>query len=202
MTELSPITTILTPADHDDPIRSRSAGRAAPHAEVRIVDADGDEVPRGDVGEIVARGDHVMAGYWNRSDATADAVRRGWMHTGDLGSMDSDGYVYVVDRLKDMIITGGENVYSVEVENALAAHPGVASVAVVGLPDETWGERVHAVVVAAGDVPADFTELLDAHCRAMIAPYKVPRTFEFVAALPMSGAGKILKRELRAAALV
>ena len=124
-----------------------SAGRAAPHVEVRIVDPDDHEVARGEVGEVVVRGDNVMLGYWNRADDTAAAARDGWMHTGDGGRMDDNGYVFIVDRIKDMIITGGENVYSAEVENALASHPAVAAVAVIGVPDPDWGERVHAVVV-------------------------------------------------------
>ena len=194
MTELSPVTTLLAPADHDNPALRRAAGRAVPHAEVRIVDEDDNEVPRGVVGEVVARGDHVMLGYWNKPEATAEAVRDGWMHTGDGGYMDDDGYVFIVDRIKDMIVTGGENVYSAEVENALATHRAVASCAVIGIPDERWGERVHAVVVTKDDVTAD--ELVE-HCRGSIAGYKVPRTIEFAATLPLSGAGKILKRELR-----
>ncbi|TSD99919.1 long-chain-fatty-acid--CoA ligase [Skermania sp. ID1734] len=196
MTELSPVTTLLSPTDHDDPTLRRSAGRAVPHAEVRIVDADDNELPRGSVGEVVAFGDHVMLGYWNKPEATAEAVHDGWMHTGDGGYMDDRGYVFIVDRLKDMIITGGENVYSAEVENALAKHPAVAACAVIGVPDAQWGERVHAVVVLKEGQQASEDELRE-HCRALIANYKVPRSAEFVAALPMSGAGKILKRELR-----
>ncbi|MFC9786318.1 long-chain-fatty-acid--CoA ligase [Rhodococcus sp. NPDC127528] len=196
MTELSPITTLLSPADHDDPTLQRAAGRAVPHAEVRIVDADDNEVPRGTVGEVVARGDHVMRGYWNMPKDTAEALRGGWMHTGDGGYMDENGYVFIVDRLKDMIITGGENVYSVEVENALAKHPAVAACAVIGVPDERWGERVHAVIVTTPGGHASSDELR-AHCRALIGSYKVPRSIEFVDALPVSGAGKILKRALR-----
>jgi acyl-CoA synthetase (AMP-forming)/AMP-acid ligase II len=196
MTELSPCATLLTPADHDDPALHRSAGRAAPHTEVRIVDPNDDEVPRGEVGEIVVRGDNVMLGYWNRPDDTAAAVRGGWMHTGDGGRMDERGYVFVVDRLKDMIITGGENVYSAEVENALASHPAVAACAVIGVPDADWGERVHAVIVLLPDRTATADEIR-AHCKTLIAGYKSPRTVDFVASLPMSGAGKILKRDLR-----
>jgi acyl-CoA synthetase (AMP-forming)/AMP-acid ligase II len=196
MTELSPVATLLTPADHDDPALRRSAGRAAPHAEVRIVDPDGREVPRGEVGEVVVRGDNVMLGYWNRPDDTAAAVRDGWMHTGDGGRMDDNGYVFIVDRIKDMIITGGENVYSAEVENALAKHPAVAAVAVIGVPDPDWGERVHAVVVLLPGHNAT-EEQLRAHCKTLVAGYKAPRSVDFVDAMPMSGAGKILKRELR-----
>ncbi|MUM36023.1 AMP-binding protein, partial [Mycolicibacterium sp. CBMA 361] len=117
MTELAPAATFLSPADHHDPTLRRSAGRALPHVEVRVVDADDSELPRGEVGEVVVRGDNVMLGYWNRPDETAAALRGGWMHTGDMGRMDDAGYLFVIDRLKDMIITGGENVYSAEVEN-------------------------------------------------------------------------------------
>jgi acyl-CoA synthetase (AMP-forming)/AMP-acid ligase II len=196
MTELSPCATLLTPADHDNPALHRSAGRAAPHVEVRIVDAGDHEVPRGEVGEIVVRGDNVMLGYWNRSQDTAAAVRDGWMHTGDGGRMDENGYVFIVDRIKDMIITGGENVYSAEVENALASHPAVAACAVIGIPDAEWGERVHAVVVLQPEQRATPDEIRT-HCKTLIAGYKAPRSVDFVDALPMSGAGKILKRELR-----
>jgi acyl-CoA synthetase (AMP-forming)/AMP-acid ligase II len=196
MTELSPCATLLTPADHDDPTLHTSAGRAAPHTEVRIVDTNDRELPRGEVGEIVVRGDNVMLGYWNRPADTAAAVRDGWMHTGDGGRMDERGYVFVVDRIKDMIITGGENVYSAEVENALASHPAVAACAVIGVPDPDWGERVHAVVVLLGDHAATADDIRT-HCKTLIAGYKSPRTVDFVDALPMSGAGKILKRELR-----
>jgi acyl-CoA synthetase (AMP-forming)/AMP-acid ligase II len=196
MTELSPCATLLTPADHDDPALHRSAGRAAPHVEVRIVDAGDNEVPRGEVGEIVVRGDNVMLGYWNRPLDTAAAVRDGWMHTGDGGQMDENGYVFIVDRIKDMIITGGENVYSAEVENALAGHPAVAACAVIGVPDSDWGERVHAVVVLLPGQQATAEEIRT-HCKTLIAGYKAPRSVDFVDALPMSGAGKILKRDLR-----
>ena len=163
---------------------------------MRIVDEADVEVPRGVVGEICVRGDHVMLGYWNQPDETAMALRGGWMHTGDGGYMDDGGYVFVVDRLKDMIITGGENVYSAEVENALAKHPAVAQCAVIGLPDPDWGERVHAVVVRKPAAEVTGEELRE-FCRGQIANYKLPRSVAFVDALPMSGAGKILKRELR-----
>ncbi|MEU3011624.1 long-chain-fatty-acid--CoA ligase [Nocardia asteroides] len=197
MTELAPVATLLTAADHDDPTLARSCGRAAVHAEVRIVGEDDAELARGQVGEIVVRGDHVMAGYWNKPEESAAALRGGWMHTGDAGYMDERGYVFVVDRLKDMIVTGGENVYSVEVENAVAKHPAVAQVAVIGVPDQDWGERVHAVVVLALGAAVTEAELRE-FCRAHIANYKLPRSVEFLDALPVSGAGKILKRDLRA----
>jgi acyl-CoA synthetase (AMP-forming)/AMP-acid ligase II len=196
MTELAPVATLLRPEDHDQPHLLRSAGRAAPHTEVRIVDESGAEVPRGSIGEIVVRGDNVMLGYLNKPDATREALRGGWLHTEDMGRMDEHGYVFIVDRLKDMIISGGENVYSAEVENALASHPAVAQCAVIGLPDKRWGERVHAVVVLKPGMTATEADLQDA-CRERIAGYKLPRSMDFVASLPLSPAGKILKKALR-----
>ncbi|MDT5017312.1 MAG: hypothetical protein QOD39_3472 [Mycobacterium sp.] len=196
MTEMAPVVALLLPADHDNPALRGAAGRAAPHVEVRIVDPDGHDVPRGEVGEVVARGDNVMLGYWNRAEDTAAAIRDGWMHTGDGGRMDENGYIFIVDRIKDMIITGGENVYSAEVENALASHPAVAACAVIGVPDSEWGERVHAVAVLLPGQQATVDEIRT-HCKTLIAGYKAPRSVDFVDALPMSGAGKILKRELR-----
>jgi acyl-CoA synthetase (AMP-forming)/AMP-acid ligase II len=196
MSEAAPIA-ILDADDHRVDGRLRSAGRAAVSVEVRIVDRNGDEVSRGTAGEVAVRGGHVMAGYWAKPKETAAAVRDGWMHTGDVAYMDDDGYVFIVDRLKDMILTGGENVYSTEVENALGRHPAVATCAVVGLPDPDWGERVHAVVVLKPGAHASVDELRR-HTKGLIAGYKTPRSVEFVDALPTSGAGKILKSELRA----
>jgi acyl-CoA synthetase (AMP-forming)/AMP-acid ligase II len=195
MTELAPVATLLGPADHEAG-RLRAAGRAAPHAEVRVVDADDAEVPAGVVGEIIVRGGHVMQGYWNQPDETASALRGGWMHTGDGGYLDEQGYLYVVDRLKDMIVSGGENVYSAEVENAVARHPAVAQCAVIGVPDPDWGERVHAVVVLHPGTTLTAAELRE-HVKTLIAGYKAPRSMEITDALPLSGAGKVLKRELR-----
>ena len=199
MTELGPVATVLRDEDHHDaehPERLRSVGRAAAHAEVRVVDADDVEVPRGSVGEIVVRGAHVMLGYWQMPAETAEALRGGWMHTGDAGYMDEYGYVFLVDRIKDMIVSGGENVYSAEVEKVLHAHPAVASCAVIGVPDETWGERVHAVLVL--NPGHDLTEAqVREFVGARIARYKAPRTVDFVNQLPLSPVGKILKRVLR-----
>lgn len=198
-TEASPTLTLLSRDDHDDASRPellRSAGRAIGHTEVRIVDPEGNEVPRGEQGEIVGRGENVMLGYWNRPEETATALRNGWLHTGDAGRMDAQGYVYVLDRLKDMIITGGENVFSAEVENALVSHPEVAMCAVIGIPDELWGEAVHAVVVAKPGKAPTAAELI-AHCKDRIAAYKCPKSVELREALPISGAGKVLKAELR-----
>ncbi len=200
MTELSPIATIHPAFYHRRENHAlgklRSAGRASYCMEVRVVDAADNEVARGTVGEVVVRGPNVMLGYWNMPEATAAAIRDGWMHTGDGGYMDDEGFIYIVDRIKDMIITGGENVYSAEVENALARHPAVASCAVIGIPSDEWGETVHASVVLRPGQPATADELI-AHCRELIAHYKCPRRVDFVDALPLSGAGKILKNKLR-----
>jgi long-chain acyl-CoA synthetase len=201
MTETSPLLTTLPSADHavEGPSshRLRSAGIPVPQVELAVLDGDGDRLPPGQIGEICARGPMVMNGYWRKPDETSHALRGGFMHTGDVGYIDQDGYVYLVDRAKDMIVTGGENVYSVEVEAALASHPAVVEVAVFGVPHDALGEQVHAVVVVrvGADVTAD---ACIAHCRAMIARYKCPRTITIqTTALPKSGAGKILKRELR-----
>jgi acyl-CoA synthetase (AMP-forming)/AMP-acid ligase II len=198
MTELAATGTFLTPDDHRDGKRLRSAGRPVYNLDLRVVDDRDSEVPRGTVGEVVCRTDSAMLGYWNKLPETADALRGGWLHTGDAGYMDDDGYLYVVDRLKDMIITGGENVYPAEVENVVGSHPAVAACAVIGVPDAEWGERVHAVIVPKpGRTPAP--EAIGEHCRRLIAGYKVPRSWDFVDALPLSPAGKVLKHELRRA---
>ena len=153
----------------------------------------------GEVGEITVRGPNMMPGYWNRPDETAKALTAdGWYRTGDLASVDAGGYLFIVDRAKDMIVTGGENVYTTEVENALAGHPAVLELAVFGIPHEQWGEAVHAEVVLKAGAVATEQELI-AHCRASIAGFKVPRTITIrQEALPKSGAGKILKRDIRA----
>ncbi|MCE7524848.1 long-chain-fatty-acid--CoA ligase [Alloalcanivorax xenomutans] len=200
MTEASPMITLNSWRNHRGEAlsngRIRSAGKATWGMEVRIVDEDDREVPRGTVGEVVARGDNVMLGYWNNPDATAETLRGGWLHTGDGGYMDEDGYIYIVDRMKDMIVSGGENVYCAEVENVLARHPAVASCAVIGIPHDTWGESVHAVVVTQSGVELSAEELTD-FCRDDLAGYKCPRSVEFRDSLPLSGAGKVLKQELR-----
>ena len=202
MTELSPIATILRPELHtlgpESRGRIRSGGRPGLCAEVRIVDTDDNEVGRGKIGEIAVRGAGVMQGYWGKEDATREALRNGWMHSGDAGYMDHDGFVFVVDRLKDMIVTGGENVYSAEVEQALAHHPAVAACAVIGVPDFEWGQRVHAVVVLKAGQQTTADDIRE-HCRTYIAAYKCPRSVEFMAALPLSGAGRVLKNRLREA---
>jgi acyl-CoA synthetase (AMP-forming)/AMP-acid ligase II len=187
--------TILRPADHDpaDEEKLASAGTEAVGLQVRVVD-DGDRpVPQGDVGEIVCRGPSVMREYWNRPDATADAMRDGWMHTGDMGYRDRRGYLHITDRRNDMVITGGENVYPREVEAVLAEHPDVGEVAVLGLPDPRWGQIVTAVLVD----PRVGDEELAAWARERLASYKVPRRWIHLAELPRNVTGKVLKHRLR-----
>lgn len=181
-----------------------TVGRAGLGSEIRIVDVAGVECPRGESGEIVVRGPMVTQGYWNLPGVSAQALRDGWLHTGDGGRMDAGGYLYLTDRLKDMIISGGENVYSAEVENALRGHPAVSEAAVIGVPHERWGEAVHAVVVVRrdGSQAEDTDALADqltAWCRTRLAGYKCPRSFHFTDTLPLSAAGKVLKTTLRAA---
>jgi acyl-CoA synthetase (AMP-forming)/AMP-acid ligase II len=200
MTELAPTIAVLLPDDHlpgpHQAKRLRSAGRSVPIAEISIRDADNKELPAGQVGEICARGPMVMKGYWNKPAETEAALLGGWMHTGDGGMMDEDGYLYVVDRIKDMIVSGGENVYSAEVENALAQLDGVSMSAVIGVPDDQWGERVHAVILQRPG--AELTEAqVIAHCKSLIAGYKCPRSVEFRTELPISPAGKLQKFVLR-----
>lgn len=200
MTELSPACTYLEPRHHSlDPGSRhllRSAGRPALGVDVRIVDLEDNDLAAGLVGEIVVAGPIVMQGYWKLPELTREALRGGYMHTGDLGYMDADGFIFVVDRLKDMIVTGGENVYSVEVEDAIRKHPAVAMCAVIGVPHPRWGEAVHAVVVPCAGAQVTADELL-AHCRTLISSYKVPRSVEFRETMPLSAANKILKTELR-----
>ncbi len=200
-TEASPVMTLMPPEYHcfEGPLsgRMKSAGRAVLGCEIRIMDENDNEVPRGTVGEICGRGDLVTVGYWKQPDLTAHTMRNGWLHTGDGGTMDDEGFVYIVDRVKDMIVSGGENVYSAEVEAALYDHPAVAECAVIGVPDDKWGERVHAVVRLKAGMAATEAALI-ATCHAQIAGYKCPRSVTIrEEPLPLSGAGKILKTELR-----
>ena len=204
MTEMAPIMTTLAGVFHRGEGlargKVRSAGQATFGVEVRIVDPQGDELPRGEVGEIAVLSPAVMLGYWNKPEETARALgrpgREGWMHTGDAGRMDEDGFLFLVDRVKDMIVSGGENVYSVEVEQAVAKHPAVAACAVIGVPDADWGERVHAVVVLKAGAEATVDDIRN-HCKTLIGGYKCPRSVDFASALPVSGAGKVLKTRLR-----
>lgn len=196
MTETG-VLTVLNGDDHRAGRKLGSVGRASAIVELEVVDAEGSPVPPGTVGQIVTRGEHVMAGYWNKPEETAAALRDGWLQTGDGGYLDEDGYVWIADRLKDMIISGGENVYSAEVENVLAGHPAVASCAVIGLPDPEWGERVHAVLVLRAGHTTSIEEIR-AFVKERIAGYKAPRSLSIVDEMPMTGTGKVLKRELRA----
>ncbi len=200
MTELSPPAT-LNPARYHLPEgrkagKIRSGSRANFGTEVRIVDAEDVEVPHGVVGEIAVRGPNVMLGYRNKPDLTAEALRGGWMHTGDGAYMDDDGFIFIVDRMKDMIITGGENVYSAEVENALSQHAAVTMCAVIGIPSQDWGETGHAVVVCKAGASATPKEII-AHGRTLIAGYKCSRSVEFRDALRLFGASKILMTTFR-----
>lgn len=199
-TEAAPVLTAL-PADrmvYDGPLAGKitSAGLAIPGCEVKIFDKNDNEAPRGTVGEIVARGENVMQGYWNLPELTAETLQAGWLHTGDGGRMDEDGFVYIVDRVKDMVFSGGENVYSAEVENAIYQHDAVVECAVIGIPHEKWGEQVHAIVRLAEGQDTDEAAIIS-HCHEWIANYKCPRSVSFETnPLPLSGAGKILKTEL------
>ena len=177
--------------------RIKSCGQAELTAELKIVDEKRKELPRGTIGEVAARGPMIMLGYWNKPDETAAVLQGGWYYSGDAGYMDDEGFIFIVDRLKDLIISGGENVYSAEVENAISLMPGVAEVAVIGIPDPKWGECVHAIIVprAGANLTA---EAVIAHCSTQLAGYKCPRSVEFRdTSLPLSGVGKVLKRELR-----
>lgn len=200
MTETSGTIVALDPEDHvpEGSPRMRSVGTPLAGVEVKIIDEAGEKVPTGSVGEIATRSSKNMRGYWNNPGATAETIdAEGWLRTGDAGYLDEDGYLYIHDRVKDMIISGGENVYPAEVENALYSHPNVADVAVIGVPHEKWGEAVKACVV-----PKDGVELTEAdiiaHAREHIAGYKCPKSVDFIDALPRNPSGKILRRELRA----
>jgi long-chain acyl-CoA synthetase len=198
MTESGALVTALLPEDHEREDKLSSAGRAVPGTVVTVQDELGTLLPNGQVGEVCVRGGQFMREYWRKPEETDVAFYGGWYHTGDAGYLDDEGYLFLVDRTKDMIVTGGENVYSTEVEQALAGHPAVAQVAVIGVPDETWGEAVLAVVVRKPEHEVTEAELIE-HARGLIAGYKVPKQISFRdEPLPLSGAMKVLKRELRA----
>ncbi len=199
MTEACSTVTLLLPEDHaPGSPRLRSVGKPVLGVQLSIQDEEGRVLPRGEIGEVCTRGGHMMREYWNKPEATAETFRGGWYHTGDAGYQDEDGYVFLVDRVKDMIVTGGENVYSAEVESAISTHPDVAQVAVIGIPDEKWGEAVHAIVVPQPGVVITVEGIIT-HTRASIAGYKVPKSVDFrTEPLPLSGALKVLKRDLRA----
>ena len=202
LTETSPILTTLDADEHHAAIESgdferlKAVGRPVTGVDMLIVDDHDDPLPPGEPGEVVVRGPNVTKGYLNRPDETEEAFRGGWFHTGDIGRMDEDGFMYLLDRKKDMVITGGENVYTSEVEAALYQHPGVSEAAVVGIADEKYGEALFAVIVPAAGASLDADEII-AHCRRLIGGYKIPRRMAFVDEMPKSAMGKILKIELR-----
>jgi acyl-CoA synthetase (AMP-forming)/AMP-acid ligase II len=197
LTETVGAGTFLPPEAHDPAWgKLRSCGVPWPGAVVRVVDGQGKPVPTGEVGEIVIRSGFVMKGYWNREDATREAMRDGFFHTGDAGYFDEDGFLFIHDRVKDMIVSGGENVYPAEVENAIFGAPGVADVAVIGVPDEKWGEAVKAIVVRKpGEDPS--ADSIIAWAKERIAGYKAPKSVDFIDALPRNPSGKILRKDLR-----
>ena len=201
-TEMAPVVTVLPPGYHrlegERSGKLASAGRPVPGCEVRIVDETGADAAPGEVGEIVARSPGAMHGYWRLEEQTAATLQDGWVRTGDGAYRDEDGFIFIVDRMKDMIVTGGENVFTAEVESAISTHPAVAEVAVIGIPSDRWGEEVHAIVVLRAGQALTIAEIV-AHCRPLIANYKHPRSLTVRSeTLPLSGAGKVLKRDLRA----
>ena len=193
LSETSPILCFNANGPVDKP---GSVGPPFAGVELSIRDEDDNEVPQGEVGEVCARGPNVFQGYWQRPEATADALRGGWLHTGDLGRLDEDGYLFLTDRKKDMVLVSGYNVYPIEVENVLVRHPAVLDCAIVGVPDDYQGESVKAFVVVHAGAELSAAEVED-HCRAHLAAYKCPRHVAFVDALPKSPSGKVLKRVLR-----
>jgi acyl-CoA synthetase (AMP-forming)/AMP-acid ligase II len=203
LTETSGVLTVLRPEDHQWPVgdpapaRLASAGRRTHGCDVRVVRADNQPVAPGEVGEVVARGDTLMAGYYGESEATLAAYRGGWFCTGDLATVDAEGFVYIVDRQKDMIIVGGENVYPQEIETVLRQHTGVTDAAVIGIPHPTWGEEVLAFVALRVGANTTDRDLIQ-HCRQSLARFKCPTKVEFRGELPRNAAGKLLKSELRA----
>jgi len=195
MTESTGAGSYLSPGAHGRLELLKSCGHSWPDVEMAIFGPDGAPAPHGEIGEIVIRGDIVMKGYWNREQATTETLAGGWLRTGDAGYRDAEGFFYIHDRIKDMVVTGGENVYPAEVENAIFGCPGVADVAVIGVPDAKWGEAVKAVVVATGEPPT--AEDVIAWARERIAHYKAPKSVDFVEALPRNPSGKVLRRQLR-----
>lgn len=201
MTETTAVLTYLFPADHRRAIKEMpelllSAGRPVAGTELRIVDEQDQPLSNGTIGQIIARGPQLMRGYWNLADESAEALRGGWMHTGDAGIMDGEGYLYVQDRVKDMIVSGGENVYPRVVEEVLFQHPAVADAAVIGVPDEQWGETVKAIVVLREGQTATQEEIME-FCRGKLGGFERPRSVDFAKELPRNPTGKVLKRELR-----
>ena len=201
MTEAAGSATILTETSHREALAGRpelllSAGKAVPGAEVRILGADGKDAPVGEVGEVIIKGDQLMSGYWKLPEVSEESMRGGWLRTGDAGYLDEEGYLYIRDRMKDMIVSGAENIYPIEIETVLFDHPAVADACVIGIPHEKWGEAVLAVVVTKPGIEAGDEEL-DAFCRKRLGGFKVPKAYEFVEVLPRNASGKVLKKDLR-----
>jgi acyl-CoA synthetase (AMP-forming)/AMP-acid ligase II len=201
MTETTAVLTCLPPADHqraltEKPALLLSAGRPVVGTEMLVVDEHDRPLPNGTIGEIIARGPQLMRGYWSRPEESAVALRGGWMHTGDAGMLDEEGYVYVQDRVKDMLVSGGENIYPRVVEEVLFQHPAIADAAVIGVPDPQWGETVKAIVVLRPGAIATGEEIID-FCRGKLGGFERPRSVDFVEALPRNPTGKVLKRVLR-----
>ncbi len=201
MTETTAVLSYLLPADHELALKEKpelllSAGRPLVGTELRVVDEDDKPLPNGTIGEIIGRGPQLMRGYWNLPDESAEALRGGWMHTGDAGVMDEEGYIYIQDRVKDMIVSGGENIYPRVIEDVLFKHPAIADAAVIGVPDKQWGETVKAIVVLRDEETATGEEVIE-FCRDKLGGYERPRSVDFVKTLPRNPTGKVLKRELR-----
>lgn len=204
LTETSPVLTTAQPkpgqkwADQDRHANQAMTGYPIPGVEIRVVDSEARDVPRDgqSIGEVIARSDGVMLGYWQQPEATAEVMRGGWFHTGDMAVINEDGYILIVDRAKDIIVSGGENISSLEIEKVLAAHPAVYEAAVIPVPDPRWGEAPKALVVLKPGIDAGEQELLD-FCRSRLAHYKCPRSVDFLEALPRTGTGKVLKKDLR-----
>jgi acyl-CoA synthetase (AMP-forming)/AMP-acid ligase II len=201
MTEMSAAIAVLSWADHQRALREKpnllmAAGRPVLGTEVRVVDAEDNPVPNGTIGEVLARGIQMMEEYWKQPEATEKALRGGWMHTGDAGIQDDEGYLYIQDRVKDMVVSGGENIYPRVVEEVLFKHPAIAEAAVIGVPDEQWGETLKAIVVLRPGLSATDEEIME-FCRGKLGGFERPRSVDFVDSLPRTPSGKVLKRVLR-----
>ena len=194
MTETSPMVTTISKEMAVK--KAGSAGLPGMHTAIRIVGEDGNDVAPGEIGELWCKGPNITPGYWNMADATAETITAGWLHTGDAVQADEDGYIYIVDRWKDMYISGGENVYPSEVESVIFGLDGIADVAVIGVPDEKWGEVGQAVIVLKPDCSVEESTILN-YCRERLAKFKVPQSVRYIDELPRNATGKILKRELR-----
>ena len=198
LTETNGAITFLYPEDHDvSRGKLRSCGKAGKDVGLRVVDSDDNDVPIGEVGEVIIKSLNNMKGYWNRPEATEESIKDGWFYSGDIGYFDDEGFLYIHDRVKDMIVSGGENIYPAEVENALLSHPQITDAAVIGIPDDKWGEATKAFIVQADGEPLDEAEVIS-YVRTQIAGYKCPKTVEHINELPRNPSGKILRKDLRA----